>query len=171
MSFSFIITESMLKNKGRELMLEFYNSIHDEYFLNSYDMIKSQRKYWDENVVKKYKKVVLKDKHLYKDKDDNIVTFYTDELSSILFDPVTNEIKDEYKDYKKIEGEDMLKYIEDEIKDKTIELKFVFNFLKDMDEDLNLDKSLEFEINEDLYCLKKAFLNAYDVFYHSGYIL
>ena len=180
MGSSFIITKNILEKKGRELMLEFYEIIHDDYFLNetkpksqekSFDEIISQRKYYDENVIKEYKRVVLKDKHLFKCKFNKIVTFYTNNLSDILLNPVTDELKDCYKDNKKLDEKDMLMYIEDKIKNKTIELEFVFEFLTEMDKTLNLDKDLEFECSEDLFCLKSAFLKAYDLFHISGYNL
>lgn len=133
----------MLEKKGRELMLDFYNCIHDNYFLTEtkpgseekqFEDFISQRKYWDENAVDYYKK----------------------------------EVKVILVKHSVLKGEELLKYIEDKIKNKTIELEFVFEFLKDMDKKLNLDSDLEFEANEDLFCLKKAFLKAYDLFHYSG---
>lgn len=155
MGSSFIITESMLEKNGRKLMLDFYNHIHDDYCLKTFSEFREQRKYWDENVVDKYKKVVLKDRPIYKDVDGGIIFL----LMGI------------DKDYKKLEGEDLLEYIKDKIKDKTIEIEFVNDFLTSMDEKLNLDSSLEFECNEDLFYLKKAFLKTYDLFYNCGHEL
>lgn len=174
MGSSFIITKSMLEKKGRELMLEFFDSIHDEYSLKTFEEIKSQRKYYDENVVKLYKDLILKDKHLFKDENGKKVTFFTNDLGDILLNPINHKngyvdfYKEYYKDYKKFDEKDILKLIEDKIKNKTIEIEFVFDFLVKMDKNLKLDSSLEFEINEDLFSLKKAFLNAYELFHHSG---
>lgn len=155
MGSTFIITESMLEKKGRELMLDFYNCIHDNYYLTetkpeseekNFEEFIAQRKYWDENAVDCYKKIVLRD----------------GDVSILRSSPVL------ISSLSKLEGEELLKHIEDKIKNETIELKFVFEFLKDMDKKLNLDSSLEFEANEDLFCLKKAFLKAYDLFHYSG---
>ena len=160
MGSSFIITNLMLEKKGRELMLDFYNFIHNEYILETYDEFKKQRKYWDENVIEIYKKVVLKGKSIY---SNGIESLTTDKPDSILLN--------NNREFKKMDDKDILKFIEGRIKNKNIELEFVFEFLKDMDKKLNLDSCIEFEIDEDLFCLKKAFLKAYDLFHHCGYDL
>ena len=160
MGSSFIITKSMLKNKGNELMLQFYESIHNDDYLATSISFREQKKYWDDNVVEKYKKVVLKDLTIYA---NNIYTRIVSADEEITLDNV---------DLRKLDNdEDILKYIEHKIKSETIELKFVFEFLNDIDEKLNFDKFEEFESHEDLFCLKKAFLKAYDLLHNSGYNL
>ena len=154
MGSSFIITELMLEKNGRKLMLEFFDNIHDKYMLDSFDETKSQRKYYDENDVKQYCKMVEKDLSL---RENKITKYDFTDLSDIKKDRLSD---DEIKNL-----------IKNKIKNKTIEIEFVYDFLSEMDEKLNLDSCHEFEINEDLLCLKKAFLKAYDLFYHCGHEL
>ena len=151
MGSSFIITESMLEKKGRELMLEFFYSINKQYMLKTFEEIKSQRKYYDENAVKIYRNYINKNLTL---RENKILETSGDLVKrSFLSD---DEIKVR------------INYL---INNKNIEIEFVFDFLSEMDKNLNLDSSLEFEINEDLFSLKKAFLNAYELFHHSGHEL
>ena len=161
---AFIITEDLIKKNARKLMETFYDTIHDEYMLETFDEFKLQRKYYDENITKLYLLILDRKKmKLYKNNKDNTFCKITKDsiLGEVLIDKDTVEVKDK----------DLLLYVEDKIKDKTIEEEFVFEFLSEMDEKLNLDSSLEFECDEDLYCLKKAFLKAYDLFHYSGYNL
>ena len=83
---------------------------------------------------------------------------------------------DEYKNFKK--NKDYvdeiifkLEDIEKKIKNCSIEVEFVYNFLHNMDSKLNLDKNDEIELHEDLYFLKKTFFKAYELFYFDGYML
>ena len=147
MGSSFIITESMLEKKGNDLMLDFYNNIRDDNML-TFDEVISQKKFYDENDVKIYTKMM--------EKDLNLRGYKLYKLGDKKIRKSDDEIKNTIK-YK--------------IKNKSIEIEFVNDFLSEMDKKLNLDSQLEFEINEDLFCLKKAFLKAYDLFYHSGYNL
>ena len=154
MGSSFIITESTLNKKGRELMLDFYNHIYDVYMLG-FNEFKSQRKFYDENVKKIYLNFCSREKqYLFKEEIDFINKYDFDE----------NDLKIE-----SIEGKNLLMFIEDKIKNKTIEVEFVFDFLTKMDKTLN--SPLEFEISEDLVYLRKAFLKAYDLFYNCGHEL
>ena len=46
-----IIQKKDLERLGKNLMKEFYNHIHDDYFLTEYDEVKLKRKYYDENLT------------------------------------------------------------------------------------------------------------------------
>ena len=151
MGSSFIITELMLEEKGRKLMLDFYKTIHDDYCLKTFSEFREQRKYWDENAVKEYRNMIKRNS----------------EMEHKLFKSSLSEINTRVE----LTNDEIKDQIKKEIKKKTIELEFVFVFLSNMDEKLKLDKHLEFECDEDLLCLKKAFLKAYELFYHSGYNL
>ena len=84
----------------------------------------------------------------------HLIFFY---LKKLMFD----EIK--YKNYEEI-IEDEIKYkkylkeIEDKIEDESLDIDLIFEVLNLID--------LEMEINEDLYCKKKAFLYIFLVFDH-----
>lgn len=160
---SFIITESGLEKNARKLMEEFYESIHEDYERNCFPENKKQREYYDDNVVDIYKKIVLGSNNRRMMKSDSCVSIVDISiLPEVLLEGKKEMTKDEIKEY-----------IKDEILKKTINPEFVFEFLSEMDEKLQseIDSCIEFEINEDLYCLKKAFLKAYDLFHHSGYNL
>ena len=157
---SFIITEIGLKKNARNLMEEFYENIHDEDFL-IHDEVQKQRKYYDDKVVDEYQRILDRSNmKLYKNEEGLIVEASKGFIMSPSIEKYFELTKDEIK-----------KEIEEKIKSKTINPEFVFDFLKYMDEKLKLDSSLEFEIDEDHFCLKKAFLKAYDLFHYSGYNL
>ena len=160
---SFVISKSSLNKKGRELMLDFYSTIHDDYFLETFDDFKAQKKYYDENVIKEYKRVLFNDnRKLCKDKHNNLIYFSIGSNGEVIpFD----------KDVVPLEGKELLMHIEKKIKNKSIEMEFIYDFLSRMDEKLKLDKNLEFECYEELFCLKKAFLKAYELFHYDGYNL
>ena len=157
---SFIITEKGLTKNAKKLMEDFYDYIHDEYMISNFSVFQKQRKYYDDNVVDEYQRILDRsDFKMYKDEESGGVCkclsnsmFHIGNLVELTKDEIKNEIKNE-------------------IKSKTIKNEFVFEFLKSMDKKLKLDKSIEFECNEDLFCLKKAFLKAYDLFHYSGYNL
>ena len=164
MGSSFIITETMLEKKGNELMLEFYENIHDEDML-AFEEIKSQRKFYDENVIKIYCKMIDKDLNL---RGHKIYKCDLDELDKL---GDLSKLGDDVKKKCRLSDYEIINTIKNKIIIKNIEIELVYDFLSEMDKKLNLDSCLEFEVNEDLFCLKKAFLKAYDLFYHSGYNL
>ena len=51
---SVIIKEKDLERLGKKLMKDFYNHVHDEYFLTEFDEVKLKRKYYDENLTKQF---------------------------------------------------------------------------------------------------------------------
>ena len=136
---SVIIFEKDLKKLGRKLMKEFYHQICDEYML-TFDEVKLKRKYFDENITKKY----------------------------LSFE---NQQKIIRSDLNKIKTENLLKEIETQIKDETLNYKLIYMFFTLMDLNLKIDKSIDFELNEDLFCLKKTFINIFDTFHHEAYKL
>ena len=90
--------------------------------------------------------------------NENVVRLYRDfmDRKTNLIRHVDNITVDRMKDF---------------IKNAEIETKFIHEFLSEMDKKLKIDTKLEFELDEDFYCLKKAFLNAYDLFHYSGHNL
>ena len=144
-----IIFKKDLKKSSKKLMKHFYDVVHDDYFLEEDNVIekneifKKQRKYYDENIIKEF------------------LEFYKHKR-------LTSEI---YKNLVKMETKDLLKKIETEIEDETRDYKIVYNFLSKMDDKLKIDKSLEFEIDEDLFCLKKTFFKAFELYHYDYYNL
>lgn len=153
MSSSFIITNSSLKKNGRNIMSDFLRHIHDDYFL-SFDEFKAQREFYDKNILSEYKKLSPKN---YKCIDSDMLNSYID----------TNIFDSDLE----LNDEELLKVIEDNIKNNSIDVNLVFNFFDKMDKELKLDSQCESEIDEDLYYAKKAFIKAYDLFHFSGHNL
>ena len=139
---SVIIFKKDLDQFGKNLMREVYYHLHDNYFLKEYKEVKESRDYWDKNLVKEFIKFHKKDQ-LHFD------CLYFKKIS--------------YEDLDKMTHENLLKKIEEQIKNKNIDLEIIFSVLKD----LNLDD----ELSEDLYYDKKAFISFFNVFYnYSSYL-
>ena len=142
-----IIQKKDLEKLGKKLMKEFYYHIHDDYLLKEFDEVKLKRKYYDENLTKEFLS-------FYENQEKNIESFYFDNKR--------------YKDLVEMKTEDLLKKIETKIKDETLNYKIIYNFLCQMDIKLEISKDIDFEIDEDLFCMKKAFIHIYEV-YHSDH--
>ena len=139
-----IIQKKDLKKLGKKLMKEFYYHLHDEYMLKEFDEVKLKRKYYDENLTKEFLS-------FYENQEKNIKSLYFDNKR--------------YKDLVEMKTEDLLKKIETKIKDETLNYKIIYNFLCQMDIKLEISKDIDFEIDEDLFCMKKAFIHIYEVYH------
>ena len=141
-----IIQKKDLEKLGKKLMKKFYYHVHNDYLLKEFDEVKLKRKYYDENLTKEFLS-------FYENQEKNIVSLYFDNKR--------------YKDLVEMKTEDLLKKIETKIKDETLNYEIIFNFLDQMDIKLEINKGYDFEINEDLFCMKKAFINIYNVFHYN----
>ena len=144
---SVIIFEKDIEKLGKKLMKEFYEHIHEAYFLKEFDEVKLKRKFYDENLTKEFLS-------FYKNQEKNIKSVYFDNKR--------------YKDLVEMKTENLLKKIETKIKDETLDYKIIYNFLDQMDRKLEINIGDDFEIDEDLFCMKNAFIHIYEVF-HSNY--
>ena len=140
-----IIQKKDLEKLGKKLMKEFYKHVHNDYLLEEFDEVKLKRKYYDENLTKEFLS-------FYKNKEKTIKNLYFDNKR--------------YEDLVKMETKDLLSKIETKIKDETLDYKFIYNFLDQMDIKLKIDKDIEHEINEDLFYMKKAFIHMFEVFHY-----
>ena len=147
---SVIIFKKDLDNLGKKLMKEFYYHIHNDYFLKEYEEVRLKRKYYDENLTKQFLS-------FHENEEKNIVSLYFDNKR--------------FKDLLEMKTEDLLKNIETKIRDETLDYKIIFNFLDQMDIKLKINKGDDFEIDEDLFCLKKAFIHIYEVYHSDHYYL
>ena len=145
---SVIIFKKDLEKLGRKLMKEFYYHIHDDYFLKEYEEVRLKRKYYDENLTKNFLSF-----HENQEKINNIVSLYFNNKR--------------LKDLLEMKTEDLLKNIETKIKDETLDVEIIFRFLSKMDLNLEINQGDDFELDEDLFCLKKAFINIYNVFHYN----
>ena len=143
-----IIQKEDLKKLGKKLMKKFYNHVHEDYLLKEFDEVKLKRKYYDENLTKEFLS-------FYENQEKNIKSLYFDNKR--------------YKDLVEMKTEDLFKKIETKIKDETLNYEIIFNFLDRMDIKLEISKDIDFEIDEDLFCMKKAFIHIYEV-YHSDHV-
>ena len=130
-----IIQKEDLKKLGKKLMKKFYNHVHEDYLLKEFDEVKLKRKYYDENLTKEFLS-------FYENQEKNIKSLYFDNKR--------------YKDLVEMKTEDLLKKIETKIKDETLNYEIIFNFLDRMDIKLEINKGDDFEIDEDLFCMKKS---------------
>ena len=147
---SCIIRKKDLERLGKKLMKEFYDHIHDEYFLTEYDEVKLKRKYYDENLTEEFLS-------FYKNKEKKIRNLYFDNKR--------------YKDLVEMKTEILFKKIEGKIKDETLDYKIIYNFLDQMDRELKISKDMDHDIHEDLFYMKKAFIHIFEVFHYDHYFL
>ena len=145
-----IIQKKDLEKLGKKLMKEFYYHVHDDYLLEEFEEVKLKRKYYDENLTKEFLS-------FYKNQEKNIESLYFDNKR--------------YKDLVEMKTEDLLKKIETKIKDETLNYEIIFNFLDQMDIKLEISKGNDFEIDEDLFCMKKAFIHMYSVYHFDHHYL
>ena len=145
-----IIQKKDLEKLGKKLMKEFYYHVHDDYLLKEFDEVKLKRKYYDENLTKEFLS-------FHENQEKNIVSLYFDNKR--------------YKDLVEMKTEDLLKKIETKIKDETLNYEIIFNFLDQMDIKLEISKGNDFEIDEDLFCMKKAFIHMYSVYHFDHHYL
>ena len=142
---SVIIFEKDLEKLGKKLMKEFYNHVHEDYLLKEFDEVKLKRKYYDENLTKEFLS-------FYENQEKNIESLYFDNKR--------------YKDLVEMKTEDLLKKIETKIKDETLNVNIIFEFFERMDKKLEINKDIDFEIDEDLFFMMKKFINIYNVFHY-----
>ena len=138
----YIIQKKDIEKIGKKLMKLFYDHVHDDYFLEEFKEVKLKRKYYDENLTKEFLS-------FYENQEKNIVSLYFDNKR--------------YEDLVEMKTEDLLKKIETKIKDETLDYKIIFNFLNQMDIKLNINKGIDFEIDEDLFCVKRDFIYLYSI--------
>ena len=142
-----IILKKDLEKLGKKLMKEFYEHVHEEYMLKEFDEVKLKRKFYNENLTKEFLS-------FHKNEEKTFRNLYFDNLR--------------YEDLVEMKTKELLSKIETEIKDETLDFKIIYNFLRQMDNELKLDKDIDHEIHEDLWYMKKAFINLYNV-YHYDY--
>ena len=142
---SVVIFKNDLDYLGKILMKEFYHQIHEDYFLKEFEEVRLKRKYYDENLTKEFLS-------FYENQEKNIKSLYFDNKR--------------YKDLVEMKTEDLLKKIETKIKDETLNVNIIFEFFERMDKKLEINKDIDFEIDEDLFFMMKKFINIYNVFHY-----
>ena len=136
---SVIIRKKDLDKIGKKLMKEVYQHVCDDYML-TFDEVKSERDYFDKNLVIEFLIFHKEKENSYKD------LYFGDKR---------------YEEIVKMSHEELLKKIEDKI--ETLDLEIIYNVLKglklnpEIDEDLYCSKK-EFISIYDVY------------YYHSSYL-
>ena len=138
-----VIREKDIVNLGRKTMKEFYRFLHDDYFLTTFEELKVEQKKLEKNLVILYLKMIYK-----------VDEFPLDEE---LFEKYLKELKDESK------HDNYLKEIVAKIEDESLDIKLLYEVLERV--------KLDFEIHEDLFVKKKAFIYFYSIYYFYDYYL
>ena len=146
---SVIIFEKDLKKLGRLIMHDFYYSIHEEYFLKEFEEIRLKKKYYDDNFSKEY------------------LSFCKDEERKDGFSHVHFNNK-KLEDLIEMDTEELLLNLKNKIDHEDLDYNLIYRFLTKMKREVNIDKQIDFEIDEDLFCSIKSFINLYNV-YHYDY--
>ena len=136
-----IIQKKDLEELGKKLMLEIYYHVHNEYML-TYEEVKKEKDYYEKNLVDEFLKFHEQKEKIFK---------------NLYFG------NKRYEEIVKMSHKDLLEKIEDEIKNKTLNVEIIYRVL----DDLKLDN----ELNEDLWYMKKAFINLYNVYHYDYYYL
>ena len=142
---SVVIFKNDLDYLGKILMKEFYHQIHEDYFLKEFEEVRLKRKYYDENLTKEFLS-------FYENQEKNIKSLYFDNKR--------------YKDLVEMKTEDLLSKIETKILDETLNVNIIFKFFERMNKKLEINKDIDFEIDEDLFFMMKKFINIYNVFHY-----
>ena len=144
-----VIFKKDLEKLGKLLMKEFYYKMCDDDLIDEFEEFKLKKKFYDENLVKEFLSFHEKEE---RQKGCSYLYFGDKRLS----------------DLSSIDPKALLKNIEIKIVDETLDTDLIFNFFDKMNKRVVIDSSLDFELDEDLFCLKRSFINIYNVF-HNDY--
>ena len=160
------IKKKDLEKLGKRLMKDFYENVHDEYML-TFPEVKLKRKYYNSIIIKRY----LSHKLETEDKDEalkNLASKLKIDLKDETPENLLSIIKTIYKDEtpEKETFKKLFSDLENEIKNETLDLDLIYIFIDQMKYKIKLDEQIDFEIDEDLFYMKKAFINLYDVYHY-----
>ena len=128
-----IIKKKDLERLGRTLLKEVYDFLHNDYILENFTEMKEEQQ-----------KLLIK-LALYKFKNVNKTVKQQGK-----------SLKITYEEFDKSKYEEEIKIVKEEIVNKSLDIKLIFNVLNGID--------LDDEIDGDLLFKKEAFLNLYRVF-------
>ena len=138
-----VIRKKDIENLGRKTMKEVYEFLNDDYFLRTFEEMKLEQKRLEICLVNSYLRMIYKFDEIHRDEEK--------------FDKYIKEIEDESK-YDKY-----LKELVAKIEDESLDIKIIYDVLERI--------KLEFEIHEDLFVKKKAFIYFYSIYYFYDYYL
>ena len=146
-----IITKSDVENLGKKTLKDVYETLNidwsDIYNKELVTKIKAEKDKLNTYLINSiYPKKKSKKAKYFNSK------FNTDNIEDLIEDNIEYEIKDESeKSY-------YLKLINEKIENNSFDIDLIFEVLSEI--------NLTWDMKEDTFCQKKAFLNIYDVFYN-----
>ena len=138
-----VIRKKDIENLGRKTMKEVYEFLNDDYILTTFEEMKLEKERLKKNLVNKYLCMY-----------NNIDSFRYSEKE---YENYTKDLNDKSK------YDSILKKMLSKIEDESLDIKIIYEVLDSL--------NLEFEIDEDLFDKKKAFIYIYSVYYFYDYYL
>ena len=132
-----VIRKKDIENFGRKIMKEVYEFLNDDYILTTFEEMTVEKKRLKKNLVNKYLCMYY-----------NIDSF---RYSKKEYENYTKDLNDKSK------YDSILKKMLSKIEDESLDIKIIYEVLDSL--------NLEFEIDEDLFDKKKAFIYIYSVYY------
>ena len=130
-----VIRKKDIENFGRKIMKEVYEFLNDDYIL-TFEEMKVEKNKLEKYLVNFYLRMIY---------EIDVFKFEKDK-----YDNYIKELEDESK------YDNYLKELVAKIEDESLDIKLIFDVLDRI--------KLEFEIDEDLYDKKKAFIYIYSVY-------
>ena len=150
-----IITKSDVENLGKKTLKDVYKILNidwsDLYIEELITKIKEEKDKLDEYLInsiyhiKKFKKAKYFDNKFNTDNIEDLIEY---ESKNVIKSVIYDETKKSY----------YIKEIEKKIENESFDIDLIFEVLSKI--------NLTWEMDEDAFCQKKAFLNIYDVFYN-----
>ena len=132
-----VIRETDIVNLGRKTMKEVYKFLHDDYILTAFIEMEEEKEKLENNLFNNFLRMI------YNINSDDYTERQYEEYSKNL---------DNKSNYNII-----LKKMISKIEDESLDIEIIYKILEKI--------NLEFEIDEDLFVKKKAFIYFYTIFY------
>ena len=132
-----VIREKDIVNLGRKTMKEVYKFLHDDYILTAFNEMEEEKEKLKNNLFKKFLFMY------YNINSNDYTERQYEEYSKNLNNKSNYNI--------------ILKKMISKIEDESLDIKIIYKILEEI--------KLEFEINEDLFVKKKAFIYFYTIYY------
>ena len=132
-----------IENLGKKTMKEVYEFLNDDYILTTFEEMKVEKERLKKNLVREYLCMYY-----------NIDSFRYSEKQ---YENYTKDLNDKSK------YDSILKKMLSKIKDESLDIKIIYEVLERI--------KLDFEIDEDLFVKKKAFIYFYSIYYLYDYYL
>ena len=132
-----VIREKDIVNLGRKTMKEVYEFLHDDYILTAFIEMEEEKEKLENNLFNNFLRMI------YNINSDDYTERQYEEYSKNLNNKSNYNI--------------ILKKMISKIEDESLDIEIIYKILEKI--------NLEFEIDEDLFVKKKAFIYFYTIFY------